>query len=455
MENIAYNVRDLFSYTIIFMDISLNKTSDCRAELRAVVPAGDVQAKKKSILAAFSRNARMAGFRPGKVPASVVAKHYAKEITEQLKSELTSDVQRQLFEENPKLKVLGFADMEVKDGEDGSCELTSVLTVVPEFELPAYEGIEVTVPSTEVSDDEVQEAIQRFAEASASYDPVERAATKEDIAVIDFKTSVDGKPVAEHTGRALGWIEGREDYRFSLGEDEYIPGWADGVVGMSVGESKDIVCKLPEDFIVSELKGCDVCFATTVKQVLEKHVPEVTAELFERVLPGKSLDEVREEVRKNLQTNKERSNEEAKADQITEKLADQLSFALPESLVDSEIEGTIQRKVYAAIQAGNYEVSKDMDALREEARRETERNLRVYFALQEIAERESVVATDEEVFREITRMAQQSREKNLKTYVRKLQQEGRIPGIRLSIVTSKVMELLARRAKEVPAEKAE
>lgn len=446
---------DLFLYTIIFMEITLNKTSDCRAELRAVVPAGDVQDKKKSILTAFGRNARMAGFRPGKVPASVVAKHYAKEIAEQLKSELTSDVQRQLFEENPKLKVLGFADMETKELEDGSCELTSSLTVVPEFELPAYEGIEVSVPSTEVSDDEVQEALQRFAEASATHDPVERAAAKGDIVVLDFKTSVDGKPVAEHVGHALGWIEGREDYRFSLGDDEYIPGWADGLVGMSAGESKDIVCKLPEDFIIADLKGCDVCFASTVKQVLEKHVPEVTAELFEKVLPGKSLDEVREEVRQNLKSGKERSNEESKADQITEKLADQLTFALPEALVDSEVEGTLQRKVYAAIQAGNYEVSKDMDALREEARRETERNLRVYFALQEIAEREAVVATDQEVLQEITRMAQQAREKNLKAYVRKLQQEGRIAGIRLSIVTSKVMELLARRAKEVPAESAE
>ena len=434
------------------MDITLEKTSDCRAELRAVAPAADVQAKKKSILAAYGRNARLAGFRPGKAPASVVAKHYAKEVEEQLRQELVGEMQRQLLEENQKLKVLEFANLNVTELEDGSSELTCALTVIPEFELPVYEGLEVSVPGTEVSDEEVQDTLQKYAEASATYDPVERAAAKGDMVVMDFKTSVDGKSVAEHVGRSLGWIEGREDYRFAVGEDDYIPGLADGLVGMSAGESKDIVCTMNEDFVIGDLAGKAVTFACTVKQVLEKRVPEISAELFEKILPGKSLDEVREEVRKNLKASKERSNEDAKADQISEKLADQLSFSLPEELVDRENENTVQRKVYAAIQSGNYEISKDMDALRAEARKETERNLRVYFALQEIAEREHVVATDQEVMQEISRMAQQARERNIKSFVRKLQQEGRITGIRLSIITSKVMELLVRRSKETVAE---
>ena len=434
------------------MDITLEKTSDCRAELRAVVPAADVQQQKKSILASYGKNARLAGFRPGKAPASVIAKHFAKEVEAQLRQDLASEMQSRLFEENQKLKVLEFANLNVNELEDGSSEITCTLTIVPEFELPAYEGIEVSVPSTEVSDDEVQDTLQKYAEASATYDSVERAAAKGDMAVIDFKTTVEGKTVAEYVGRSMGWIEGRENYRFAVGEDEYIPGLAAGLEGMSAGESKDIVCTMAEDFVIGDLAGKDVCFACTVKEVLEKHVPEVSAELFEKILPGKSLDEVRDEVRKNLKASKERSNDDAKADQISEKLADQLSFSLPEDLVERENENTVQRKIYAAIQSGDYESAKDMDALRAEARKETERNLRVYFALQEIAEREHVSATDQEVMQEIARMAQQARERNIKTFVRKLQQEGRIPGIRLSIITSKVMELLVRRAKETVTE---
>lgn len=429
------------------MDITLDKTSDCRAELRAVVTADEAQAKKQSIVAAYSRNARLAGFRPGKAPASVVAKHYAKEVAEQLLEELRSEVQQKTLEENPTLKVLDFGDMQLVEAEGGAYELTSSLMVVPEFELPEYLGIEVTVPSTEVSDEEVQDTLQKYAESSATHEVVERASAKGDVVVIDFKTTVEGKPTAEFCGKPVGFMEGREGHWVSLEDEKFIPELAAGLEGVSAGESKEIVAKLAEDFPISELAGKEVTFACEVKEVREKRVPEISPDLFAGALPGKSMEEIREEVRKNLQAGKERSNEESKADQITEKLADQLSFALPEDVVERENENTVQRKVYAAIQAGNYDVTKDIEALRAEAKQETERNLRVYFALQEIAEREHVAATDQEVMQSISRMAQQAREKNIGTFVRKLQREGRIPGIRLSIVTSKTMELLVRQAK--------
>lgn len=429
------------------MEITLDKTSDCQASLRAAIPAAEVQEKKKSILAAYGRNARIAGFRPGKVPASVVAKHYAKEVTEQLHDELKMQAQQNTLEENPKLKVLDFANIEVHELEDGSVEITSALTLIPEFELPEYLGIEVSVPTTDVSDEEVQDTLRKYAESSATHEVVERAAAKDDIVVIDFKTTVEGKPTAEFCGKPVGFMEGRDGHWLSLSEDGFIPGWAEGLVGASAGESRDVVTKLPEDFPISELKGQEVTFSCTVKEVREKRVPEISVELFANVLPGKTMDEIREEVRTNLKAGKERSNEELKADQISEKLAEGLSFALPEEVVDRENENTVQRKVYAAIQAGNYDVSKDAETLRAEAREETVRNLRVYFALQEIAEREHVTATDAELMQAITRMAQQAKESNIKAFIRKLQRENRITGIRLSIVTSKVMDLLVRQAK--------
>jgi len=305
------------------------------------------------------------------------------------------------------------------------------------------------VPSTEVSDAEVDETLQKYAETSAKHEVVERASAKGDIVVVDFKTSCEGKPVAEYCGKSVGFLEGREDYWVSLQDDRFIPELADGLVGVSAGESKDIVATLKEDFVISDLAGKEVTFSCVVKEVREKQVPEITAELFESALPGKSMEEIRDIVRENLKSSKERSNDEAKADQISEKLADQLTFALPADLVERENENTVQRKVYAAIQAGDFEAAKDMDSLRETAKAETERNLRVYFALQEIARREMITASDAEMLQAISNMAEQAREKNLKSFVRKLQRENRMTGIRLSIVTSKVIDLLARNAKVV------
>ncbi len=429
------------------MDITINKTSDCQATLNATVPAADVASIKDGILASYMKSARVPGFRPGKAPKNVIAKRYADMITEELDTRLKSDIQEKALADNPGLKVLDFGTPEGGEREDGSYTLSATLTIVPEFELPEYMGLEVTVPSTEVSDEEVEESLKKYAEASATHVPCERAAALGDIAVIDFKTTVEGKPAAEYCGKPVGFMEGREGHWHNIEEDAFMPGLSEGLIGLSAGDSKDIDVTMKEDFPISELSGKVVTFSCTVKEVREKQVPDITPELFSGALPGKSMEEIRDIVRENMKANKERSNDEAKADQISEQLADKLTFALPAELVERENENTVQRKVYAAIQAGDYSVTKDMDALREECKAETERNLRVYFALQEIARAENIVASDAEMFQSITEMAKQAREKNLRSYVRKLQRENRMTGIRLSIITSKVLDLLARNAK--------
>ena len=429
------------------MEITIDKISDCQVSLSATVPASDVATIKDGILSTYAKSARLPGFRPGKAPKSMIAKRYATEIGEELDYRMKSDIQDKCLDENPDLKVLDFGTPEGVVAEDGSYTLKATLTVVPDFELPEYMGIEVTVPTTDVTDAEIDETLQKFAESSAKHEVTERASAKGDIVVVDFKTTCEGKPTAEYCGKSVGFLEGREGYWVSLEDDRFIPELADGLVGVSAGETKDIVAKLKEDFPISDLAGKEVTFSCVVKEVREKQVPEVTPELFASALPGKSMEEIRDIVRDNLKSSKERSNDEAKADQISEKLADQLSFALPADLVERENENTVQRKLYAAIQAGNYDAAKDMDAMREEAKSETERNLRVYFALQEIARREMITATDAEMLNAISNMAEQAREKNLKNFVRKLQRENRMTGIRLSIITSKVIDLLARNAK--------
>jgi len=429
------------------MEITINKTSDCQVTLNATVSASEAAKIKDSILASYAKTARIPGFRPGKAPKSVIAKRYANDINEELEYRLKSDIQEKCLDENPDLKVLDFGTPEGSIQKDGSYVLSSTLTVVPEFELPDYMGIEVTVPTTDVTDAEVEETLKKYAETSAEHVVVERPSAQGDVVVVDFKTSVEGKSTAEYCGKSVGFLEGREGYWVSLADDRFIPELPEGLTGVSAGDEKDIVATLKEDFPISELSGKEVTFHCVVKEVREKKVPEVTPELFSSALPGKSMEEIREVVRGNMKASKERSNDEAKADQISEKLADQLSFPLPADLVERENENTVQRKVYAAIQAGDYEAAKDMDALRESAKKETERNLRVYFALQEIARKENIGASDHEMLEAISNMARQAREKNLKGFVRKLQRENRMTGIRLSIITSKVLDLLARNAK--------
>ena len=434
------------------MDITIDKTSDCQATLTAIADPKKVASIKNDAIAAYSANARIPGFRPGKAPKSVIAKRFAEGIADELDARIKAEVQDKVLEKNPELKVLEFGEPTTTVEEDGSYKLVSTLTIVPEFELPEYMGIEVTIPSDEVSDEEVQDTLQKYAESSAEHVVVERASAKGDIVVIDFTTTVEGKPTAEFCGKPVGFMEGREGHWVAIEEDSFMPGLPQGLEGVSAGDVKDLVLTMKEDFPISDLAGKDVTFHCTVKEVREKRVPEITPELFAGALPEKSLDEIKEIVRTNLKASKTRANDEAKADQISEKLADQLSFALPQELVERENQNTVQRKMYAAIQAGNYDVAKDMEALTAEAMKETERNLRVYFALQDIARKEHIVATEQELLEAMSSMARQAKEKNLKNFIRKMYRENRVQGIRLSVVTSKVIDLLVRNAKVTIAE---
>ena len=133
------------------MEITINKTSDCQATLQATATPSEVSAVKDSVIAAYASGARIPGFRPGKAPKSVIVKRYAEAIKDELDYRMQSDIQEKALEENPELKVLDFGKPECGEQADGSYSLSSTLTIVPAFELPEYMGLEVTVPSTEVS----------------------------------------------------------------------------------------------------------------------------------------------------------------------------------------------------------------------------------------------------------------------------------------------------------------
>lgn len=428
------------------MEINIDKTNDCQATLTATTTAAEASKIKAEVAKKYSGNASVPGFRPGKAPKAVIAKRFAVQIAEEAENSIKGTIQEQTLSENPELKILNFGNPEGAFQEDGSYSLSTELTIVPDFELPNYLGLTITVPSTEVSEEEVEKMLQQFAESNAKHESVERASAMGDICVIDFKTSIEGKPTAEFCGKAVGFMEGSEGHWLTMEEDQFLPGLAEGLVALSAGESKDIVLTMKEDFPIAELSGKEVTFSCTVTEVKEKLVPEITAELFESQIPGKSLEEIKDIIRENMKANKERSNDELKAEQIAEQIADQLSFTLPTALVESENDSNVQRKIYAAIQAGNYEITKNMEQLKEESMIETERNMRVYFALQEIANKENVEVTDGDLIQRISEMAEQAQEKDLRKYIAKLQKENQITGIRLSIVTAKVLELLAGKA---------
>ena len=412
------------------MEINVDIQPDCTATLKASIPAETTAARRASIVDSYAGKAKLPGFRPGKTPKSIIEKRFKKEIEEELLDTLFETACSAALEENPKLKVLNFGKPEQSLDDQGNYTATSAMTVVPEFELPEYKGIEVKVPSSEVTEADVEEALNSLAEQIAEFTPVDRAAKKDDVAIIDFKTTLDGKPVAEAAGKPVGFLEGRDGQWMKVEEDQFLPGFASALEGLKAGDSKDITVTIPDTFPMAELRGKELVFHTTVKEVREKQLPAMDDAFAEKVLPGKNLEELKTALKENLAQRKTMQIDEAKADQIT------------------EVYGILQQKMQQAMYSGNApaDMDKFVEEAREEARKEAKRNLKVFFMLQEVAQVEKIAVTEMELYNEVARQARQQK-KNLKSYIRELQREGRVHGIRMSLLTAKVLDFLTKEAK--------
>lgn len=430
------------------MEINIEAKADCTAVLTASIPAEDTAKQRQAIVSSYQSKAKIPGFRPGKAPASTIEKRFGSAITEELTSYLFDQVCDETLKKNPTLKVLNFGTPEQSINDDGSYKLTTTMTVVPDFDLPEYKGISVKVDSDEITGEDVEKAMNDLAGRMADFSSAERPVKKGDVAIIDFTSSLEGKPVAEAIGKPAGFIEGREDQWMPVEEDTFLPGLSEGLVGLSAGDTKDIEVTIPDEFPITDLQGKKVVFHVTVKEVRERIVPEINAEFAERIMPGKTVEDIKELLKDDLANRKKAEIDNQKADQITEKLADSLDFALPETLIENESAGIMQRKMQEYIYSGKpqNDLEGKIDEFRDEAKKEAVRNLKVYFLLQEIAMKEAITVTDQELGAEIIQQAQRAK-KNPKTYIRELQREGRIHGIRMSLLTAKVLDFLVKEAK--------
>ncbi len=429
------------------MDISVDIQPDCTATLKATIGTDVTTQRRNAIVDSYAAQAKIPGFRPGKTPKSIIAKRYKEQIESELLGELFDSVCREALEQNDKLKVLNFGTPDHSFDEAGAYTVSSTMTIVPEFELPEYKGIEVTAPSEEVTDADMEQALTQLAEQTAEFEPVEREAQMDDVCVIDFKSTLDGQPLAEALGKPAGFMEGREGQWMKVEEDSFLPGFASSLAGMKAGESKDITVEIPESFPVEDLRNKTLVMATTVVEVREKKLPAIDDEFAKRMMGG-TLDELKEAMKARLASQKKMAANEAKADQITEKLADMLDFNLPEVIVERELHGVLQQKLQEAMYSGNVpaDMDKFVEEAREDARKSAVRNLKVFFMLQEIAQKENIAVSDEELYYEVAAQAKRQK-KNLKSYIRELHRDGRMHGIRLSLLTAKVLDFLTGEAK--------
>ncbi|NNC88488.1 MAG: trigger factor [Akkermansiaceae bacterium] len=431
------------------MNITVERQPNCTARLRVEVPAEKVTGERKRILQAFTKQARLPGFRPGHAPGHVIEKRYGPAIVEELETRLIREaVQDAMEQEN--LRVLDIkAAEDTTHHPDGAFSFCSQLVLAPEFELPDYHGIPLQVPERTVSEDDVERELdglrQRFADFT---DITDRPLQDGDFAVLDYTTELDGQPVAEALEQSAGYIEGGEDFWFKMEEESFLPGFAAALAGATPGEQRAFTLTLPEDFPIDGIAGKDLDFEVTVKSIKDQVLPEWTDELAAQVVPGKTVEELRETVREHLAQQIERQLGELKVNQVIEKLNESVDFELPSELLTAETQGQADQLVEQGLGSGmsEEELASHQGELFAAAGQRARTNLKTEFILQEIARAEDIQVSDQELSVRIAGLAQQSKQP-VKAFARELQKSGRLHGLKHSMLLTKTIDFLLDHAK--------
>jgi len=438
------------------MKILVEKQPNCTATLRVEIPADKVQNERQKVAQSLASKAKVPGVRPGKAPRAVIEKRFNKEIEAESQETLINSALDEAIKQED-LKVLDFGRVEdISNTSDGSLSFTTKLMLAPEVKLPDYKAIKVTVPSAELPDEELQSQLETLRERFADFTDIEgRAAEMGDFAVINYSSTVDGKPSAEVLGKSLGYLEGREGFWVRIDEKTFLPGFAAQLVGMKPGDQRDITVTLPDDFPVADLRNREMLFATTLGELKQSVLPELNDELAERLAPGKTLAEITEIIRTNMAQERKRRIDDMKVNQIVAHFTNQADFELPEELVASETQNQADAMVRRGVQSGVTEdqIQSQQDDIFANAKQQAVSNLRANFILQEIARVEKIVATDAELVNHLVRVAE-SRKLAPKKFIKDMQREGRLPSIRSSIVIGKAIDFLVEHAEVVEAAEA-
>jgi trigger factor len=421
----------------------------CRRELEISIPWNEVEKEAGRVVNALRRQAKVPGFRPGKVPDKVIRTRYhdeiRKEVVEQLVPKYFWDQAKQ--QELSPVGAPNVHDVHFHEGE--SLHFKAEFEVLPPFELADYHRLEVPFTEPEVRDDEIDKELEQIREQHSSFRNVDpRPLADGDIAVVSLKSGdVEGAPTID-----------QDETTLTIGDAGTLTEFNENLRGKSPGDELDFAVTYPEDFGNEKLAGKTIPFRAVVKGIRQKELPELNDDFAVDVGGDfRTLDELRTRIREVLAHNRRHSAMEAAKDKLVSQLVEKHDFAVPESLVERQIQTRIERAL-RSLQRQGVDLSKlNLDAakLRDAERERAVRDVKAGLLLERIAEAENVQVTPEEIDAEVQRFAKQTEQSASKAR-QKLAENGDLDRLQSSIRNEKALNLLFDEAVKVdqPAEKA-
>ncbi len=422
------------------MEYKVEDISAVKKKVNITVDPKEIDAAVMASVALYRTSVQIDGFRKGKVPASVIEKRFQETIYKEAKQDLVNVHINQIMQDLEVTPLSGI-DFDGKDLVRGEVyEYSISFEVLPSFDLPNYEGIEVLQEKAQVSPEEVDEFIERIRKEKAELVVTEGNGPAVDgqTVEIDFQAFENGQP-----------IEGisAQNFQMNLGEGQALEDFESLVKTISLGETKEGEVKFPEDFLAPDLAGKTIVMKVSVHAIKERKLPEINDELA-KGMGQESVEKLREAFVETYTRSRASLHKGAAQKQLVDTVLKMVEFELPESLVENHTRSLVaERKARVESQGRNIEsLGKKLPELMDEARPEAENITRAQVLLMSIAKKEGLEVQEQEVDMAIYHMAQRSGQdfKQLKDeYVN----TGAIFTLRDRILADKAMEVMYTKAK--------
>ncbi len=431
------------------MNIATQDVSETRKNLVISFEAAEIDTEHKAVVAEFTKSARLPGFRPGKAPAAMVQKRYAKEIAEDFKQKVVTKAYRSGLDES-KLDVITVTKLDEGTIAPGTAAtITVTLDIRPAFELPAYEGLPTTIESTEATDKEVDDALERMRAERADFSAVERASQKGDYVKLAYEGTVDGQSIAELVPDKQIYAKVPQTWEEVEGEHEgVIPGLGKDLGGLKTGDKKDVTVTFPAEFTPAPaLAGKTAVYAVEVQEVRERVLPALD-EAFFKQHQADDLEGLRTNLRNQIKGQKEMRNRSEQRRQVTEALLAKVEFPVPESMVESETQGVLRQFIDENMRRGvpAEQFEKDKEQLYANAREAAVTRVKSQLVLAKVAEKEKISVTEQDINAFIYQEAMRSRQAPDKLVKELSQNRDRLRGVQQSIIFDKALDLLVTKA---------
>ena len=410
----------------------------CRRELELEIPAEDVSKATEKVAKEIARVARVPGFRPGKAPVSLIKRRFADDIKgEVLQSLVPEKVEKAVAEQ--KLSPVSQPQVDKLDFNEGQpLKFRAVFEVLPEFELGKYKGLDIEMPAMEVTDKDLDKALEETRERAAAFAPAEgRAVENGDFVQLKLAGTPEGggDPIQA------------DNVMCHVGAEETMQPFNENLLGANVGDHRTFDVDYPADYPDAKLAGKKFHYDADVSAVKIKRLPELNDDFAKDVSDATTLDELKKKIRESLEHDREHRRKDLQREKIIFELVKGHDFPVPESLVEHQKDVRLERVVRSLAQQGvdPRAVNLDWVSLRQRQEDRAKEDVKAELIIDRIASTENIDVTDEDIQHELEHLGGHGGE-SVEAIRARLTKQGALDRMKAKLRSDKTLDWLAQNA---------